>query len=70
MNIKRPSIFSFIPKMQHGVISVSPPSFHPEVHTAFSGPSVTCSIVRGVQYEIRRASYSEMVENIQNISSE
>jgi len=67
---KRPYSFSFIPRMQHGVLSVSPPTLHPEVHTAFSEPPVTCSIVRGAQCEICRASYNEMVENSQNISSE
>ena len=67
-----PAILSFIPRMQHGVLSVSPPTLHPQLHTAFSKPPVTSSIVRGVQRicEIRRASYSEMVEHIQQIISE
>ena len=56
--------------MQHGVLSVSPPMLHSKVHTAFSEPPVTCSIVRDVHFEIPRVSCSEMVENIQKIISE
>ena len=47
--------------MQHGVPSLSPHTLHPQVHTAYSLPPVTCRILRGVQC------YSEMVEHIQQI---